>query len=334
MRSVKKLASICVIIFIITGSAFGITIKLGSLAPVGSPWDNVLKQIAAEWREISGGRVILKIYPGGIAGGEADMLRKMKINQLQAAGFTTTGLSRVNQDVLILSLPFLVRSDEELNFMLDEKRQEFESVFEEKGFKVIGWTPMGWIHFFSREPVVEPGDLMKQKLIVTEDAAELIQAWKDTGFRVVPLATPDTLQALQSGMADAFFTSPLVAASYQWFALAPNMCAMPVSPMLSAFLIDNRTWRRVPDNIKPELLDAVEELLEPLYPQTKALETEAITTMQQYGLSIHSVPDSIVSEWDRIMTKGLEKVAGKSFSSTFYKDVKQTISDYRDNAGR
>jgi TRAP-type transport system periplasmic protein len=334
MKSLKKLALIFTILILIAGPVSAITIKFGSLAPVGSPWDNALKQMAADWREISGGRVILKIYPGGIAGGEADMLRKMKIGQLQAAGFTTTGLARINPDVLALSLPFLIRSDNELQFVLEDNRSELESVIEKKGFVVLGWTPMGWVHFFTKDPVVTPQDLMKQKLCVTEDAAETIQAWKDTGFRVVPLAATDTLQALQSGMADAFFTSPLIAASYQWFALAPNMCRLPVSPMVAAFLIDGKTWRRIPEDIKPDLLEAVQNVLGPLYSETRSLETEAITTMEKYGLTINEVPPSIVAEWDRVMTAGLENLAGKAFSKEFYKNLKDTVVDYRDNAGR
>ena len=334
MKSLKKLTLILTILLLTAASVSAITIKFGSLAPVGSPWDNALKQMSADWREISGGRVILKIYPGGIAGGEADMLRKIKIGQLQAAGFTTTGLARIHPDILTLSLPFLIRSDDELQFVLEDKKSKLENAIEEKGFVVLGWTPMGWVHFFSKEPVVTPQDLMKQKLCVTEDAAETIQAWKDTGFRVVPLSATDTLQALQSGMADAFFTSPLISASYQWFALAPNMCSMPVAPMIAAFLIDINTWRRIPEEIKPDLLEAVENVLGPLYSATKALETEAITTMQNYGLTINEVSPSIVAEWDRVMTKGLESLAGKSFSDEFYKDLIETVVDYRDNAGR
>ena len=41
-----------------------------------------------EWRTSTGGAVTLKIYPGGIAGDEDAIIRKMRVGQLQAAGFT------------------------------------------------------------------------------------------------------------------------------------------------------------------------------------------------------------------------------------------------------
>ena len=53
-----------------------LTIKLGSIAPNGSPWDNALRKMAAEWASLSNGKVKLKIYPGGIAGDEPDRAPK------------------------------------------------------------------------------------------------------------------------------------------------------------------------------------------------------------------------------------------------------------------
>ncbi len=65
-------------------AAPGITIKLGSLAPAGSPWELGLKRLAAEWEKISGGTVTVKIYAGGVAGDEPDMIRKVRIGTLNA----------------------------------------------------------------------------------------------------------------------------------------------------------------------------------------------------------------------------------------------------------
>ena len=43
-------------------------IKMGTLAPDGSPWHDALLQMGQEWTRISGGQLTLKIYPGGADG--------------------------------------------------------------------------------------------------------------------------------------------------------------------------------------------------------------------------------------------------------------------------
>ena len=90
-------------------------IKLGTIAPEGSPWHDGLLELAQRWRELSGGQIDLRIYPGGVSGDEPDMIRKMRIGQLHAAALTTVGLTTVVPDIEALAFPTVVRSDAELD---------------------------------------------------------------------------------------------------------------------------------------------------------------------------------------------------------------------------
>ena len=67
------------------------TVKLGTLAPEGSSWHQIIRDLAEDWRTLSGGALDVRIYPGGTAGDEPDMVRKMKIGQLHAAALTGAG---------------------------------------------------------------------------------------------------------------------------------------------------------------------------------------------------------------------------------------------------
>ena len=74
-----------------TLAARPIVIKLGSAAPDNSIWADALKEMAAEWSQISDGQIQVKIYFSGFQD-EADLIRKMKFNQLQAGILTGIGL--------------------------------------------------------------------------------------------------------------------------------------------------------------------------------------------------------------------------------------------------
>ena len=41
------------------------TIKLATLIPTGSVWHKTLQSMGAEWKDSTGGRIQLRIYPGG-----------------------------------------------------------------------------------------------------------------------------------------------------------------------------------------------------------------------------------------------------------------------------
>src|SRR5262249_314267 len=78
-------------------------IKLASLVPDGSVWHKILQGTGAEWSAATGGRVALRIYPGGVAGDEPDMVRKMRIGQIQASALTIMGLSSIDDSFTVFA---------------------------------------------------------------------------------------------------------------------------------------------------------------------------------------------------------------------------------------
>ncbi|MCF7929535.1 MAG: TRAP transporter substrate-binding protein DctP, partial [Spirochaetales bacterium] len=155
-KAARRTGILAVVLILLFSAAAlpALTIKLGSVAPAGPPWDKGLKQMAAEWHEISDGRIDVKIYPGGIVGTEPDMIRKMRIGQLQAAVFTSLGMNSISQDVMALSIPFLIRNDAELDYLLEKITPELNERMERSGFTVIAWAPAGWATVFAKGPVV------------------------------------------------------------------------------------------------------------------------------------------------------------------------------------
>ena len=76
------------------------------------------------------------------------------------------------------------------------------------------------------------------------------------GFSPVPLETSDILPGLQTGLINAFDTTPLAALAFQWFALAPNMADLKFAPLTGATVIDKRAWEKIPAALRPKILEA------------------------------------------------------------------------------
>ncbi len=308
---------------------FSLTIKVGSIAPGGSPWDKALKKIAAEWKTISGGTIDMKIYPGGIVGNEPDMIRKIRIGQLQAAIFTGVGMSYIAPEVFSLSLAFLVRNDDELDFLMKKTRPQFNRLIEKKGFVPLVWSKAGWINFFSTKPVIYPRDLKPLKLSVAEGDAEMLQSWRVMGYNAIPLSTNDLMTSLQNGMIEAFYSPPLVTASFQWFGIAKHMCNIRIAPMIGGFVVSRKTWDQVPADIKPKLVRAAQKIVDNLYIETTALEKKAIDTMLKHGLKIHQVPPDAEKLWQKEGYKGYDAYVGKTFSKDLLKQLQDYLKEYR-----
>lgn len=313
----------------IASTAGALTVKLGSLAPSGSPWDKAIRKISAEWKQLSKGKVIVKIYPGGIAGDELDMIRKMKINQLHSAALTGIGMTKLFAGVMSVQLPLLVRNDAELNFVMDKLSPRFNKEIEDKGFKVLAWTKVGWVHFFSKDPVIKTEDLQKQKLWIAEGDADGVQAWKKAGFNPVPLSTNDIMTSLQSGMIEGISVTPLSAAAYQWFGVANNMCDMQWAPLLGGIVISTSIWNKLPPALQKKLEDSARRIGNEMQKEIDQADEEAITIMKQNGLNVTHVPEEVVIQWKTVAEEAYKTVVGKSFDKETYELIIQILKEYR-----
>ncbi len=332
MRKMSVLAVLLATILALTATAAdALGLKLGSIAPKGSPWETALRRLSAEWARISDGAVTIQVYPAGAAGDESDMIRKMRIGQIQAALLTVSGLQQIWNGVKVLSYPLFVRDDAEFQYVMEHLWPLVDREMEARGFKVVFWSPGGWMYFFTRLPVSRPDDLRRQKIWVWGDPDEIL-AWQSMGFQVVPLSSLDVMTSLSGGMIDGMVTSPLVAASNQWFGVASNMAGLRLSPLWGAMVIPLRTWEAVPAGLRPRLLEAAGKAAAELAPEIGKADEAAIGVMRKYGLVVSEVPPAARAEWEDVVGRGLTFLEGTAYDRAAIAAARKIIADYRASA--
>ena len=314
-------------------AVFAQTVKLGTLAPEGSVWYNVLRQMGEEWKRASGGRVELRIYPGGVAGDDADMVRKMRIGQLQAAAVTGHGLETIDADASVFQTPMLLRSDDELDYLRGQLSGELARALEAKGFKVLYWSEVGWVYLFSNKPVSRPSELKPLDIWVWSGDAAWADALKDSGYKPVALPATEITTALSSGLIDAFATTPVAALSYQWFGLAKNMMDMKWAPLTAAVVVSKKTWDQIPDELKPALQAAAVRAGDAAKAEIRRMEADAVTAMQGYGLKVNPVAPAVAAEWRTEIERTYPKLLGKSVPRDIYERASALLDAYRKSRG-
>jgi TRAP-type transport system periplasmic protein len=304
-------------------------VKMATLAPEGSSWFRVLQEMGEEWRKASDGAVTLRIYPGGVAGDEDAVIRKMRVGQIQAAAITGIGLAYLEPSFYALHIPMMYASDEEFDSVRDRYAPVLERKMEEKGFVVLNWGDAGWVHFFSKAPVVTPAEAKALKLFQWSGDMNLVQLYKETGFHPVPLSTNDLLPGLQTGMVNAFSSTPLAALAFQWFALAPNMADLRYVPLTGATVVEKRVWEKIPPGLRQKLLDASRKAGLRLRAEIRRLNQEALAVMVKNGLKVHKVPPEINAQWRKMVEDVYPKVRGKIMPAEAFDTVKLYRDEYR-----
>ncbi len=305
------------------------TIKLATLVPDGSVWDRALKEMGAEWRQITDGEVVLRIYPGGVAGDDSDIVRKMRIGQLQAGALTVAGLSEIEPAFNALAIPLFFDSYDELFFVIDRLEPVLTEKLEAKGFRLLNWGHGGWAHFFSKRSIEDIEDLRAQKIFTWAGDQRMVEWWKNRGFQPVPLAMTDIMTGLQTGMIDALPTTPLAALSLQWFRQTPYMHALGLAPVVGATIVSSRVWDRLPEGQRAALLEASRAAGKRLEAEVPDQDARAIEEMKSRGLTVTGAGEE--EKWREEGRTFAESMRGKMVPQEIFDLVLAARTEFRES---
>lgn len=330
-----KLNSSRILVFVllvaVTVSASAQVFRIGSAAPENSPWGRALNRIAGEWHQMSDGRLRVQVFHGGIAGDEDDMVRKMRIGQLQAVVMTNTGISNFSERLLTLSMPLLIRNQAEFDYVLEHVKPSLEEDIADDGFRVLTWSTAGWLYFFSKTRLTTPDELKDLKMAASQGELELVQAYQLMGYQAIAVPYTERLAALASGMVEAYLSVPVLAAGFQWFATTPYMLDLKIGPAPGAVLLSERAYRMLPADSRDEMIALAQEVGAELNADILDLEEDAIDTMSEFGLNVVAPTDAERSMWIEELEGSYDVMLGSVFDEPFYRRIRELLSVYRES---
>lgn len=263
-----------------------VTIRLASLAPARSVWDNSLQQMRSDWEKQTAGRVRGVIFPSGQQGDEASVLLKLKAGTLDAAAFSLIGLCQIDDAFNVFGIPLFYESYDELNQVAERLTPLLRERLESRGFVFLSWGHAGWIRVFTTRPVKTLSELKGLKLYTSAGDDRMVQIYQRRGFRPIPLSPTGILTGLSSGMIDAVPTTPTLMLFLQYHTRAKFMLDVPLAPLVGANIVSLRTWRSLGEEDAASVLRAAAAMEARLTRDIPEQDDEAIRVMQEKGLIV------------------------------------------------
>jgi TRAP-type C4-dicarboxylate transport system substrate-binding protein len=311
------------------GAEKNLVIKLGTLAPEGSSWMKTLNTLNIEVMKKTENKVQFRIYPGGVLGDEMDMLRKMKIGQIQGAALSSGGLSALFKEIDVLQIPFLFQKYEEVDTILKKMDSFFRKGFEDNGYILLGWSEGGFIYLMSNTPISSVADLKKVKVWTWEESPMAKAIFDEAGVSAIPLSVPDVLVGLQTGLVDVIYAPPTVAISLQWFTKVKYMTDVPLAYLAGGIVVNKDTFKRIPPAFQNILIESCQRHLDQLKIVTRNENREAIKVMMKHGVKIVTPSGDQVEEYKRLSSKAMGHISGQTFSKKMFDEVTSFLENYR-----
>ena len=317
--------------FILCTAAFSkpLTIKIATLAPEGSSWMNIMREMAGEVLEKTDGQVKIKIYPGGIQGDERDVIRKMRAGQLHGGGFTGNGLGVILPSVRVLEIPFLFDSYDEIQAVVKGLGDYFEGYFDEEGYVLLGWADVGFIYLFSQQPIGSRDDIGGRKVWLWE-GDPLAEAFMDGfGIKPIPLAVTDVLMSLSTKMIDTVYSSPLACVGLQWFTKVKYMLDYPLTNSVGAVIVKKKTYEKIPEELKPIVDEICDRYFEKLAIATREDNAKSRETLKKSGIEFIPAEEGGMAQFHEVSLKTREKLAGSLYPQELQTRVEDALEQYR-----
>jgi TRAP-type C4-dicarboxylate transport system substrate-binding protein len=329
MRLLALVLGIVLLALPAVGAQARIIVKLGTLAPEGSVWHDALLEVRQKWLAISDGEVELRIYAGGVLGGEDEMVRKLQRRSLDAVAISGGGLPHLDDSVDVLNIPLLFESYDELDFVRAKVAPDLEHRLEQRGYKVLNWSDAGWVYFFTKTPVRTPDDLRKLRLWISSGYPEAEKLLKEFGLRVVPLPVTDMLTGLQTGLVEAIDVPPLFALLDRSYEVAGYMTDLPWAPVNGAIVISSSAWENIPAEFHDALQEAINAVAEVAQTKIRQSGIDSIAEMQARGLNIVPLDAEALALWRREAQAAYPALRKSSSMPELFDQVLRFSAEYK-----
>lgn len=320
---------------LMAGSAMALDqLRIGTLVPKNSLYHRQLMEIGEAWRKAEGGGKYL-VYPDGSQGGETDIVRRMRIGQLQGGLLSVAGLEAIEPSIAALQLmPLMFRSWDEVDYVREKMRAGMEKKFLDKGFVILAWGDAGWVRFFSKQPAAGPADYRGMKFFAWGSEAAQQEIMKSLGYTPVPLEVSDILPAIQTGMINAVPSTPYFALATQIYTSAPYMLDLNWAPIVGALVITRKAW----DEMSPAARQAVQTAGltagDKMRAQARKEVDEAVEAMKKRGLTVTTPNAEQMKAWRQLADELYPRIRGKLVPADTFDEVVRHLESYRAGKGR
>jgi TRAP-type C4-dicarboxylate transport system substrate-binding protein len=307
------------------------TLKIATIGPKGSIYYRVLQDLGEAWRNAAGGAARAIVYGDSVQGTEADMVRRMRIGQLDVAMLTAVGLHQIDPAVGALQfMPLTFRSWDEVDHVREALRPAIEERLAARGFVVLFWGEAGWVQFFTRERLAVPEDFRRARIFVYAGDAAQADLMKSLGYTPVPLPATDILPALQTGMVDAVPVSPMWALAGQLDRVTRHMLPINWVPIVGATVMRKVAFDALAPAAREAVLTAAERAAERLRVYRATHDEEAVRALQARGVTVHPISPEQEAAWQKLAAQARPHVRGAMVPADMFDRVQSTLAAYRE----
>jgi len=314
------------LLFLTIVPTHALKIKVGVLAPEGTNWATHMKDMGKEIKKATKGKVRFKFYFGGAQGDEVDVLRKVRINQLQAGVFTGKTLGDIYGDVRVVEIPYTFGSDTKKAWSTVEKLTPyFNKGLKRKKFINLGFFELGNIYFVSQKKTGNLASLKGIKIWSWEGDRIVNTMISEMKLISVPLALPDVLSSLSTGIIEAAYAPPMGMIALQWNTKIKYLVDFPIAYSVGSFLVSEKAWGKMTPAHQKIVSSISKKYMDKVNISNAKDNADSLMAIKNMGVEFLSFPAEDIKKAKSLRSKIIKSLEGNLFSKEALKKLKTAL---------
>jgi tripartite ATP-independent transporter DctP family solute receptor len=263
-------------------------IKLGHVGEPGSLIEAVANEFAKRANAKLGGKAKIVAYGSSQLGGDAEMMKKLKLGTIDLVQPSTV-MSSYAPSFGLFEMPYLVKDREHMARIRDEVVfPKLVPEADKAGYHVLGVWENGFRQITNnKHPIHKPEDLQGIKLR-TPKGTWRVKMFKAYGANPTPLAFSEVFVALQTGAMDGQ-ENPLAQIVSGRFYEVQKYLSMSGHVYTPSYLVAGASFKKMPADVQKILSDVAKEMQPVALQMGAKVDDELLAKMKSSSIKINEV---------------------------------------------
>ena len=258
-----------------------------------------MKAGAKEIKQRTEGRVKFKFYPGGVMGDDKAVLKKIRIRQLHGGALMSGSLAKFYNDSQVYNSPLVFKNFNEVDYVRSKMDQKIIDGFEKGGFVSFGLAEAGFAYAMSKTKLTDSADLTQRKVWAPSNDKASLEIIRTYGIAPIPLAIPDVLAGLQTGIIDTVAASPIGALALQWHTQIKHITDIPLMYVYALFVLEKKAFFRLSENDQNIVREVMTSTFAQIDKQNRKDNIAALKALQNQNIAINTPSEAEQTVWNQ-----------------------------------
>ncbi len=174
-----------------------------------------------------------------------------------------------------------------------------------------------------------PDDIKQLKMWVWDGDPVAETAFRALDLKPIPLSFDNVRTSLQTGLINAFYTTPYAAIALQWYTQAKFIVDFPLTCSSGAVLLSKKYFDNMPKDLQDILISNGRIYMKKLTEAGRLDNKKSLSELKKRGITFTEAKESEVQDYVAAGLRARRMLVGKMYDEDFMKHVEKTVDEFR-----